>query len=312
MPGVDRYGLTPLEGGWSGETFLADAAGERTVVRIYAHRGVARGPRAVEVDAAVLRLVRGLLPVPEVIEVRRPDTEAGTPAVLVTSLLPGERLDLAWDRMSTKTKRATGAELGTLLARLAQMPMLAPGMFVDRTLRVEPWSVAGGVVGYVEQRLSEGALRAWTSTEDSAMLRLADLAQTHLDRWDRSGLVHSDFNAKNLLVDPVSGAVTGVVDWEFAHAGHPASDLGNLLRFEREPGFVNGVLAGFTERVPDAPDNLLVMARAADLVALVDLAGRAGTNPVAIRAHDLLRRMTHAGCLDVAKTPGATDLRAAP
>ncbi len=28
-------GLEPMEGGWSGRTFLAEAGGERTVVRVY-------------------------------------------------------------------------------------------------------------------------------------------------------------------------------------------------------------------------------------------------------------------------------------
>lgn len=44
-------GLTPLDGGFSGETFLAEVAGERSVVRIYADRGARRGSQAPEVDA---------------------------------------------------------------------------------------------------------------------------------------------------------------------------------------------------------------------------------------------------------------------
>ncbi|HEY0775897.1 MAG TPA: hypothetical protein VGD51_17560, partial [Nocardioidaceae bacterium] len=84
--------MVPLAGGHSGETFMAWSAGERSVVRIYAGRGATRGPNAAEVDAAVLRLVRGLLPVPEVMEVRRADESAGTPALLVTSWMDGTRL----------------------------------------------------------------------------------------------------------------------------------------------------------------------------------------------------------------------------
>ena len=56
----------------------------------------------------------------------------------------------------------------------------------------------------------------------------------------RCCLVHSDFNPKNLLVDPDTLEVTGLLDWEFAHAGHPYTDLGNLLRFERDPVFTDG------------------------------------------------------------------------
>jgi hypothetical protein len=53
---MDFVSLEPLPGGWSGETFVAHVAGgERQVVRIYA-----RDPGRAEVDAALLRLVRGL------------------------------------------------------------------------------------------------------------------------------------------------------------------------------------------------------------------------------------------------------------
>jgi len=96
--GMDLASLTPLDGGWSGETFLAEVAGERSVVRIYA-RPSRRGAAAHEVDAALLRLVRGLLPVPEVLEVRRADEATGMPALLVTSFLPGDRLDLLLPRL---------------------------------------------------------------------------------------------------------------------------------------------------------------------------------------------------------------------
>jgi hypothetical protein len=39
-------GLTPLAGGWSGETFLADTGETPVVVRIYGGRSAARGPAA--------------------------------------------------------------------------------------------------------------------------------------------------------------------------------------------------------------------------------------------------------------------------
>ena len=65
------FELTPLAGGFSGETFVGAYAGERAVVRIYGPRSAGRGVDAPDIDAAVLELVRGLLPVPRVLEVRR-------------------------------------------------------------------------------------------------------------------------------------------------------------------------------------------------------------------------------------------------
>ena len=77
---------------------------------------------------------------------------------------------------------------------------------------------------------------------------MAAEAQALLDTVAGTCLVHSDLNPKNLLVDPGTLEVTGVVDWEFAHAGHPFTDLGNLLRFDRDPAFADAVLAAYGAR----------------------------------------------------------------
>ncbi|HEX6246467.1 MAG TPA: phosphotransferase, partial [Nocardioidaceae bacterium] len=108
---------------------------------------------------------------------------------------------------------------------------------------------------------------------------------------------HSDVNPKNVLVDEDSGAVTALLDWEFAHAGGPFTDLGNLLRFDRRPAFAAAVVSTYAGRVVDAPDDLLDRARAADLFALVELASRRGQNPVADRAHERLLAIARSGDL---------------
>jgi aminoglycoside phosphotransferase (APT) family kinase protein len=293
---MDGYGLVPLTGGHGGETFLAESAGERTVVRIYADRGARRGPAAVDIDAAVLRLVRGLLPVPDVLEMRRPDPASGSPALLVTSFLPGTRLDLLLPDLDEGLRRVVGADLGGLLARLAQIPMLRAGMFVGGDLRTEPLP-DGDLLDWVKRHRDGTALRDWPAREYDGLLEVADRAQELLDGVDRACLVHSDFNPKNVLVDPATATVTGLLDWEFAHAGGPFTDIGNLLRFDRDPALADPVLATYAERVPDAPANLLDMARAADLYALVDLAGRREQNPVAERAHTLLQAVARTGDL---------------
>jgi aminoglycoside phosphotransferase (APT) family kinase protein len=297
VDGADLFALVPLAGGFSGETFLAEAAGERTVVRIYGPRSAARrGPVAAEVDAAVLRLVRGLLPVPDVVEVRRADDEAGTPSLLVTTFLPGTRLDLLLPDLAAAERRTVGAHVGAVLARLAMMPMPRPGFFVDGDLRVEPMP-AGGLVAFVEACRRDTALARWSPSTYGALLDVAEHAESLLDGLDRTCLVHSDFNPKNLLVDDEALHVTGVLDWEFAHAGWPVTDLGNLLRFEREPVFAGAVLGAYRDQVVDAGEDVLDLARAADLYALVDLAGRAPENPVTERAAELLEAVALSGDL---------------
>jgi aminoglycoside phosphotransferase (APT) family kinase protein len=298
--------LTPLDGGWSGETFLAEAGGERSVVRIYA-RPRGRGAQPQEVDAALLRLVRGLLPVAEVLEERRADEATGLPALLVTSFLPGERADLLFSRLADAERARLGAVLGDLLADLSGMPLLATGPFVDGRLTIGGFTddeghPIDGLPGWVAQH--EPLLGWWTAVELAGLREVAVEAQALLDTVTRHCLVHSDLNLKNLLLDPASLTVTGVVDWEFAHAGHPYTDLGNLLRFEREPAFTGAVLAAFTARRGGRAADALALARAADLWALVELAPRRGENPVAERAERLLRLVATRRDVD-AWEPGA-------
>lgn len=298
---MDLSSLTPLAGGWSGETFLAQAPGERSVVRIYA-RPSHRGPEAHQVDAALLRLLRGLLPVPEVLEVRRADPTAGLPALLVTTLLPGTRADLVLPGLDDGAAALLGQRLGRLASDLGGIPQPRGGRFVDGDLTVEPFGPAEDLSAWVEEHV--GALAGWPAEEVAGLREVADGAQALLDTVDRVCLVHGDLNPKNLLVDPETLEITGLLDWEFAHAGHPGTDLGNLLRFERRPAFADAVLAAYCDRRGGTPAEVLDLARAADLWALVDFAGRPEANPVAAAATALLRGIARARDVHAAPREG--------
>jgi aminoglycoside phosphotransferase (APT) family kinase protein len=290
---MDFSGLIPLAGGWSGQTFLAETGGERSVVRIYPP-GVC-DEQAPEIDAAVLGLVRGLVPVPEVLEVRRGNRGADHPGVLVTSWLPGERGDLVLPSLGDGALARLGEHLGDLLADLAGMPTVRAGLFVDADLTIQPFGPAEGLPEFVDSHVDDLVAEGWTPDELAALRDVGEEAQLLLDTVGRTCLVHSDANPKNLLVDPETLEVTGVLDWEFAHSGHPFTDLGNLLRFDRAPAYVAAVLGAWCRRRGGAPEEALDLARAADLWALVDLASRAGTNPVAERAGRLLRAIARTG-----------------
>ena len=263
------------------------------MVRVYGPRSAHRGPLAPEIDAAVLELVRGLVPVPEVLEVRRADPDADIPGLLVVTRLRGERLELLLPTLRDEQLERVGAELGTLAGRLGHMVQPRPGLFIDRSLALaELPREARDLPAWVEFH----AEHLEPSLVDG-LLPVADDAQDLLDEERRACLAHSDFNAKNLLVDPETLEVTGVLDWEFAHSGLPWTDLGNLLRFERHPILVEAVLAAYTELMPAVPDNVLDRARAADLFALVELAARPDANQVVVQARQHLHAIARTGDL---------------
>ena len=101
-------------------------------MRIFA--GLRHPPEAAEIQASLLRLVRGLLPVPAVLEQR--------PGLLVTELLPGVRGDLLLPTLSSADLRRVGEAFGRVAATLGGMPMLRRGVFADGDLRIERYDVA--------------------------------------------------------------------------------------------------------------------------------------------------------------------------
>jgi hypothetical protein len=81
------------------------------------------------------------------------------------------------------------------------MPFLTAGMFRDGELAIEPFGL--GRPGAVRRGLDLGLRRVRGSPGDRRGRGRARRGA------DRVCLVHSDFNPKNLLVDPATRAITG-------------------------------------------------------------------------------------------------------
>ena len=278
--------VVPLSGGYSGETFLVTATGEQAVLRLYA-----RDPGRAAVDQALLERLRGLLPVPRVLEAVTVPAGAGRPPFLLLEALPGDRLDLVLPAADDPLRRRLGEAVAGVLVLLATERMPRPGRFADPSLDPEPFPPgAGDQVEFLAAHLGAPWFAELPAAERAGLRAVARQARAVTGRPGRTALVHADFNPKNLLVDPATGGVTGVLDWEFAYAGAPLADLGNLLRFETDEVFAGAVAEGYADRAPDVPADWLEVARALDLYALIELAARTSTgNPVVSGARELLR-----------------------
>lgn len=286
---LDLAVLRPLAGGWSGHTFVAEGGQGPVVVRVYPPG--AREVGAPETDAAVMRLVRGLVPVPEVLEVRRGDAAADVPGLLITGWCEGHRGDEALAAFDDAQRERMGAEMGRLAATLAGMPTLHSGTFTA-DLHVTPWAL--DLARWIEDHRPRMA--GWSDDELESLVRVGERAQAMLDEVGRTSVVHSDLNPKNVLVDD-RGNVVALLDWEFAHSGSPFTDLGNVLRFDRDPGYVAAALESYAAQRGGEPAEILDLARAADLPALVGLASKQGQNPVADASAALLRAIARSGDL---------------
>ncbi len=63
--------------------------------------------------------------------------------------------------------------------------------------------------------------------------------------------IHGDFSPDNLIIDPVSGRLTGIIDWGNAAIGDPALDFVPLVLW-RGWGFARAVIAAY--RLPTDQD----------------------------------------------------------
>jgi aminoglycoside phosphotransferase (APT) family kinase protein len=179
------------------------------------------------------------------------------------------------------------------------MPFRSFGLFRDGDLAIEP--LRGDMDQYLDS-LDLGMTPAQREGLESVFRYAEDLLAEGVERIC---LVHSDFNPKNLLVDPETVRITGLIDWEFAHAGSPYADLGNLLRFCTDQvlaGAVLDVLRGSgLLRATGLGERLVDLGRAADLWALLDLAARVPRHEVAAAAHRLVFRMADTGDLSAGR-----------
>jgi aminoglycoside phosphotransferase (APT) family kinase protein len=277
----------PLTGGYGGETYAVSAGGEDAVLRLYV-----RNPARAAVDVSLLRLVRGLLPVPRVLDAMPESIGDGAPPYVLTERLPGVNLEKYLKTAGDRERQKVGEQLGELLVRLSGMPFLTSGEFIGRELAIEPFDLGDLRQWFNRHAEDIGFSRSQAGSLYDVLDAAEDLAA---DGPGRVCLVHSDFNPKNLLVDPETAELTGLIDWEFAHAGSPYSDLGNLLRFCTDPVLGGAVLDVVRRKAPGLGDRIEERAWAADLWAVIDLAARAAANPVATAAHTLLTRIADTG-----------------
>lgn len=238
--------LTRLSGGankenWAFILSLADGWTRRLVLRREPARArfATKGMATVAGEAAVIRVARKAgVPAPEIVFDLPPDSVIGDGYVmqrLVGETLGGRVLKLP----ELATTRATLAHrCGEVLARLHQAPARGLGL-----PEVTPTQALAALAA---RHRANGDCRP---VFDLALAWLAD----NLPRQSPLALVHGDFRNGNLVVG--AKALVGVLDWELAHIGAPASDLGWLCvtswRFQRPDLPVGGfgtraqLLAGY-------------------------------------------------------------------
>jgi aminoglycoside phosphotransferase (APT) family kinase protein len=295
-------GVVRLAGGFSNAVVRADAGGGPPPVVV---RFPGLGAPAVRRETLLAERLAGTVPVPEVLFADPDDNVAGRPC-LITAWADGCAASEVLAEGGAGDGFQLGLALGATLGAVGRLQFARGGLLDER---LEPscdaWFVdtAAETVGFMRVWLEPGgdvrpalgpeAADAWLSriAEAAPALRAVDGARS---------LVHSDYNPKNLMVRRGSRGwqVTAVLDWEYAFAGSPLADAGNLLRFADTypPRFAAGVEEGLMSAGVDLAPDWRMIAGLLDCVAQADLIARRGPDDaLGRRVRDLVLRRLAAG-----------------
>jgi aminoglycoside phosphotransferase (APT) family kinase protein len=186
-----------------------------------------------EFENHILRLVRETVPVPTVL--------ASGDDWSIHSFVEG----------ATLAESPAGVRVAAeALGRLSVLRFPSSG-WIQTDGSVEPFDFGDGR-SFVESMLEHADVRTWIDADTAAALRRIEAGHEHGQQSDKSEpcLVHGDFNPTNILIH--EGRVSGILDWEFAHAGNPYMDIGNLLR-HTEPRYHSEIEAGLRSGGMDVP-----------------------------------------------------------
>jgi aminoglycoside 2''-phosphotransferase len=150
------------------------------------------------------------------------DTESDTP-YMGYRIIPGISLSRVYDSSNDKQKRFMGEQVGEFLSQLHTIDGRNLGIGKDGFYRPEEslsefQEIFTQVEDVVFPRLSESEVE-WTEK------LFYDFLDTEENFEFEPVLIHGDFDTSNILVDPKTCSVTGIIDFEETQVYDPAADF---------------------------------------------------------------------------------------
>jgi fructosamine-3-kinase len=182
----------------------------------------------------------------------------------------------------------SGAALGRALAEIHATRFAVAGLLgPDLSVR-EPFPDAlAALHGYVLVQRSSFERLGCPELHDRVARLFADAKGELRGAGGGAVLLHGDFKAANLHRTAAGELV--VLDWEFAYAGPALMDLGQMVRWDPPPDFLDAFGEAYSGAGGRLPEDWQQWAAAYDLANLVGLLERAA--PRSRRADCLLQRM---------------------
>lgn len=253
---------------------LSGPGGARPVLLRYWQRDQQQAAK----EIALLSFVSSRVPVPAVLVSGDADPDFGLPFAFM-QWIDGERLDTLATRHAPDVLNDVGRSVGGALAAIHGFAFDRQGFFgADLAPRDDLDMDMRGILVWLDHCLREGpgGARLGAALTEALYAFVAREGHVLSSAWaSQPILTHSDFNGSNILLQQElegSWRIAAVLDWEFAFAGGPSFDFGNLLRppLGDDADFMAGVIAGYRAAGKALPEGWLEASRMADLLSWVD------------------------------------------
>ncbi len=223
----------PLAGGFGKETIIFSVeqgpiSGE-FVMRRDLGRGVSLSNdcHVIDREYPIIRSLRGHgFPAPEALWLDTEHTMLPGGDFIVMRRAPGT-LGGSFFGAQTEIPASLAATLAQIAARLHALPPLTELGDAASFIRTDLWDLSRGEAA---RRYIRGWYDYWLAEAHSPSPSLAAIYGWLFDnapaRSGRASLLHGDIGFHNFLFD--KGALSAVLDWEFAHIGDPAEEIGYI------------------------------------------------------------------------------------
>lgn len=235
-----------------------------------------RDSQQAEKEYRINKLVERIVPTPQVLHFALDNPVTGHP-YLIREWIDGERLEQVAFDVLPEAIEEIAYSVGFVLASIHSVGFAQSG-FLDGQLNIShPINIGSlGLIEFARQCLIEGigGERLGVDLVNEVMEFLSHNSSL-LDQWTGAAcLTHSDFGGSNILIGSSKShyGVVAVLDWEFAFAGSPFFDIGNLLRkpLGALPKFEHTFSKGYQAAGGALPSDWRKMSLLADLTAWFD------------------------------------------
>jgi hygromycin-B 7''-O-kinase len=242
LPGWGVAEILPRSGGQLSSVFeVRDAGGEALIVKVYDPEWAWKQAKEVYVYGVLTPEIGELVP-----SVIHAEPAGEQHAFTVLSKVDGVPLS----EVTPADYRPIYEQAGALLARIHRIPQPAYGYLTDQVLEPLPSNDQ-----YMGRQFAK-KLKEFEELGGDAELqaRITEYVAAHPVAADiRPVLCHNDFHEGNLLVDPDTGRLNGIIDVENAIAADPLLDLAKAQYYsiKDDQAKLDGLIKGYGELPPD-------------------------------------------------------------